>query len=167
MSVVSTDEVRVLIATGIEEAELQSIIDREEARLAARLKTPLTGGVDALIVRPGRIWDPLLLSRLPDPESVSVKENDIEIEVVVDGARVRRATGSWHPPLALAYDFADEDEVKAVVIGLIQLTLTDSPYAQEGTEGHSYSRSETVDRQRSQLIATLNPHRGRPVSVPM
>jgi hypothetical protein len=164
MSVVTPAEVLVLVAPGISEPDLQELINREESRLEARLGTPLTGGISDVTYRPTRTGDPILLPRLPVPDSVSVEESGEAVDVIVAGARVSRASGSWSTP-TFSYDFADEDEVRAVIIDLIRLALSESPYSQEGTEGHSYTRSTNVDRQRAQLIATLNPHRGKPASV--
>jgi hypothetical protein len=165
MSVVTEDEVRALMAPGLESADLVTLIAREEERLATRLGTPLTGSV-MQVVRPTRRYQPILLARLPDPDSVTVTEGGVAVDVIVSGARVERVDGgAWQPPETIEYELADLAEVKSVLIDLIQLTISSSPYSSEASEGHSYTRPAGVDRQRAQLVSTLDPHRGKPASI--
>jgi hypothetical protein len=166
VSIVTPEEVDALIAHGLPEEDLLVLIAREEDRLAMRLGTPLTGSVE-LTLRPGRTFDPLLLPRMPVPDSVTVSDDDGAVDVDVAGAVVTRRTGFWSTPTTVAFELGDVSEIKGAIIDLIRLTLTASPYLQESAEGHSSTRSGTVERNRAQIIAQLNPHRRRSVSVPM
>lgn len=165
-TLVSEEEVNALIAHGLGSDDLLTLIAREEDRLATRLGTPLTGTVE-LSLRPGRRYDPILLPRMPLVDSIDVSDAAGAVDIRIAGAVVTRAEGRWALPTTVAFELDDLAEVKAVVIDLLRLSLTSSPYLQESTEGHSSTRSGTVERNRAQIIAQLNPHRGRHASVPM
>lgn len=164
-TLVTPDEVNALIAHGLPEEDLLVLIAREEERLATRLGTPLTGTV-TLELRPRRTFDPLLLPRMPVVSSVTVSDDDGAVEVDVAGAVVTRRSGFWSTPTNVEFELDDLAEVQSAIIDLIRLALTASPYLQESAEGHSSTRTGTVERSRSQIIAQLNPHRRRSVSVP-
>jgi hypothetical protein len=165
-TIVTPDEVNALIAHGLPEEDLLVLIAREESRLASRLGTPLTGSIE-LTLRPRRTTDPILLPRMPLAGSVDVTDDAGAVDVDTAGAVVTRRSGFWATPTTVAFEIDDLAEVKSAIIDLIRLALTASPYLQESAEGHSSTRSGTVERNRAQIIAQLNPHRRRSVSVPM
>lgn len=171
--VLTTDEVEALMSTGLEDDALQGVIDREEDWLANDARVgigQLTGERTQRIYVARGDNDPLLLRR---PTSIDaggsggtfrVEDGGVELDdVVLTGpARIERTSAQvWTGPFVdVTYTPTDAGAVKRALIELVQLTITASPYGQEATEGHSYSRPDDVYQMRESLARTLNPHRG-------
>lgn len=162
MSVLDFADVEALLATGLEPVALQGIIDRDEDWLA----TDLTAGIGELTgSRTQRVWRPpanctrpILLARPTD--AVEVVDNGVtRTDVVLLGnIRVEPSNGLWvGPAIDLTYEPRDLLQVKRILIELVRLSVSDSPYRQEATEGHSYSRPSDVETMRQRLAARLHP----------
>lgn len=172
MSLIDPADVEALISPGLESDALQDLIDREEDWLANDSEVgigELTGArTQTIWVQPGDA-DPLLLRRPTDEfggagsgGSLDVLDNGVaRDDVELTGpARIEARNGGWTgPKVEITYTPTDELRVKRVVIELVRLALSSSPYNQEATEGRSYSRSKPVEFQRAQLARSLHPHR--------
>lgn len=159
------DHVAALMSPGIDADDLVLVIEREEDWLA---NDPVDGigqlvgeRTDVLWVAPGSDR-PLLLSRptaavaLVDG-GVPVPPGDVHL---LDGIRVER-DGPWRgPTVAVTSIPSDQAAVERVLLELVRLTLSSSPYAQESSDGHSYTRPADLSLTRTRLARSLRPHRG-------
>lgn len=169
MSLIDPDEVEAVMSTGLEPAALQGVIDRDEDWLAFDPRVgigQLAGERDQTVWRPGGSREPILLPRTTD--AVVVLDNGAAVEVELLGrSRVEPTSGRWRgPKIVLTYTPNDVERVKRVLFDLFRMTYTSSPFGQEATEGHSYSRPRELDAQRCELARTLHAQRG-PFSVSM
>ncbi|CAN5567681.1 hypothetical protein BH23CHL7_BH23CHL7_23910 [soil metagenome] len=167
-TVVSAQEVSAVMATGLELDALEAVIAREEAWLANDSQF----GIGALAgARTQTLWvgrnhqGPLLLARPTDSPSAVVDAGvDVTDDVVLTGtARLERASGvAWAGPrVDVTYEPNDTASVNRVVIELVRLAISASPYQDESTDGHS--RSYDVGgaaKLRAQLARSLRPHAG-------
>lgn len=165
MTLLDPDHVAALMSPGIDPDDLVLVIEREEDWLA---NDPVDGigqlagaRVDTFWVTPGDDR-PLLLARptvavaVVDGEA-AVPANDIRL---LDGTRIERA-GSWRgPTVAVTSTPSDQRAVERVLLELVRLTLSASPYAQESSDGHAYTRPADQGVTRSRLARSLWPHRG-------
>jgi hypothetical protein len=159
------DHVAALMSPGIEPSDLVLVIEREEDWLA---NDPVDGigqlvgeRVDTVWVQPGD-GRPILLAR-PTAEvevvdgGVALAADDVRL---LGGTRVERA-GSWRgPTVAVTSTPSDQAAVERVLLELVRLTLSASPYAQESSDGHAYTRPADLGVTRSRLARSLRPHRG-------
>jgi hypothetical protein len=184
-SLVSPAEVRALVQSRLSDADLQAVIDREEAALA-RLVGPLAGertqtwfvgdasgpwpvygfdppgGFDA-VHRGARVASdrmaPLMLLRPADSAGVvdgSTAVDPQDVRLIRNGTQLERASGGWNGPVVAAtYTPNDRAEVVRVVIALCRLTLGDTGYASETIGDYSYARSESVTDLRRALARSL------------
>lgn len=159
------DHVAALMSPGIDTADLVLVIEREEDWLT---NDPVDGigplaGVrtDVLWVAPGDDR-PLLLAR--PTAAVALVDGGVPVppdEVrLLDGTRVER-DGAWRgPTVAVTSTPSDQAAVERVLLDLVRLTLSASPYAQESSDGHSYTRPADLSVTRTRLARSLRPHRG-------
>lgn len=169
-TIVTPAEVRGLMAPGIGNDALTGVIAREEDWLA---NDPivgigqLEGSRTETFVRAWPLDAPRMLAR--PATLVAVTDGGVVLgtdEVtVVDRCMVARASGAWRFPIVVTYEPDDREQVRRVVLELVRLALSASPFHQEGTEGHSYTRSRNVEQMRRALARPLRPHR-RTASVP-
>ncbi|HVM29524.1 MAG TPA: hypothetical protein VM305_01955 [Candidatus Limnocylindrales bacterium] len=167
-TVVSADEISAVMATGLEPDALADLIAREEAWLAndSQFGIGQVTGERTQTLWVGRdYWGPLLLARPTDgPTAVVDAGVDVTDDVVLTGtARLERASrAAWAGPrVDVTYEPNDTASVKRVVIELVRLAISASPYQAEATDGHS--RSYDVGgaaKLRAQLARSLRPHAG-------
>lgn len=167
MALVTAPEIEGLMVTGLKTADLTALIARQEDWLANDARVgigPLTGE-RTIASRPRDLLADLKLTRAPDPESLVVRDNGVELApeqwALVSAAILRRLDRPWSGPV-IELDLTPTDTlaVKTAVIELVRLAVTDSPYRQESTEGHSYTRPAEVQRMREEIARGLSPHRG-------
>lgn len=159
------DHVAALMSPGIDGDDLMLVIEREEDWLA---NDPVDGigqlageRSDVLWVTPGDDR-PLLLAR--PTAAVEVIDGGVPVpggEIrLLDGTRLER-DGAWHgPTVTVTSTPTDQKAVERVLLELVRLTLSSSPYAQESSDGHSYTRPADLGVTRSRLARSLWPHRG-------
>lgn len=159
------DHVAALMSPGIDTSDLVLVIEREEDWLANDPVDgigPLVGErTDVLWVAPGDDR-PLLLAR--PTTAVEVVDGGVAVppdEIrLLDGIRVERG-GAWRgPSVAVTSTPSDQAAVERVLLELVRLTLSASPYQQESSEGHSYTRPADLGVTRARLARSLRPHRG-------
>lgn len=156
MSLVLPADVLAIMSPGVTGADLQAVIDREEAALAARIG-PLTGSRTVTLHPAGDLDLPLFLPRSTD----ATDRTDVD----VFGFQLERNDGGlWTVDEAFVFTPNDEAQVKLAILDLIRLTVTSSPYSQESTEGHSDTRRVDVSRARENIYRSLGPKLG-PTSV--
>ena len=169
MSLLTIAEARALIASSLSDTDLQAAIDREESWLA-RVIGALSGErTQTVWVRDTDLDDPLLLPRPTDSVAVTDGGTALDASAVrlfAGGTIIEKATGSWTgPSVAITSTPDDEDEVKRVLIDLVRLTVTASPFVSETAGPYSYQRGgddavRSIDASRKRLAASLLPHQG-------
>jgi hypothetical protein len=159
------DHVAALMSPGVDADDLLLVIEREEDWLA---NDPVDGigqlageRTDVLWVAPGSDR-PLLLAR--PTAAVEVVDGGVLVSAdevrLLDGTRVERA-GAWRgPSVAVTFTPSDQHAVERVLLELVRLTLSSSPYTQESSDGHSYTRPADLGVTRTRLARSLRPHRG-------
>ena len=166
-SLVTPDEVKAVLAVGITGTALQAVIDREEGWLANDPHVgigPLSGERTQSIRVIYGDDSPLLLQR--PTASVAVTDGGTLLtaeQVVQTGpARIEKVAELWRGPVvAVKYTPNDSAAVKGVVIQLVALALSASPFQQESAQGHQYIRdSGGVVKLRQTLARSLHPHTG-------
>lgn len=165
MTLLDPDHVAALMSPGVDTSDLVLVIEREEDWLANDPVDgigPLAGErTDELWVAPGSDR-PLLLAR--PTTAVALVDGGVPVppdEVrLLDGVRVER-DGSWRGPMvAVTSTPSDQAAVERVLLELVRLTLSSSPYAAESSDGHSYTRPADLGVTRTRLARSLRPHRG-------
>lgn len=137
MSLTTVAEVRALVDTDLEDADLQAVIDREEAWLARRVG-PLSGPRTVTIPSP-RFDADLVLMRPTAAATVTNAGQPVTVDLI-GGTLLRRLSG-WLGPVAVTYTPDDELEVKRAVIYLIQISLKSvEDLAGEQIGSYSYQR---------------------------
>lgn len=159
------DHVAALMSPGIDADDLVLVIEREEDWLA---NDPVDGIGQLVGVRTDTIWvthgddRPLLLRR----PTAAVTVVDGGVPLAADDVRLLRGirvepVASWRgPTVAVTSTPSDQPAVERVLLELIRLTLSASPYQQESSDGHSYTRPADQGVTRSRLARSLWPHRG-------
>jgi hypothetical protein len=168
-NIVSNATIEGIISTGLKTADLTALIAREEAFLAS----DPTVGIGALTgartdtVRPRDLGTPIELRRIPT--SVTVTDGGVELaadawELATATSLVRIANDApvdWTGPrVTIEWTPDDLELVSAAVIDLVRLAITSSPYGQEATEGHSYSRPGAVLEMRRAIARSLDRSAG-------
>jgi hypothetical protein len=171
-SLTTLAQVKALVspAQPMADADIQDVINREEAMLARQI-TDLSGSrtqayyigdpaqmglyIDTVAMQPDRsgyaaFWmmndrlGPLGLLRPTD--AVTVVDNGVtisagDIRLLRQGTLVERASGGWNGPLVeVTYTPNDELEVIRVVIELCRMTMTESGYQAEHIGDYSYAK---------------------------
>ena len=159
------DHVAALMSPGIDSADLVLVIEREEDWLA---NDPVDGigqlvgaRADVLWVNPGDDR-PLLLAR--PTAAVTVVDGGVALAVddvrLLDGIRIEPAVAWRGPSVTVTSTPIDQKAVEHVLLGLVRLALSASPYQQESSDGHAYTRPADQVVSRSRLARSLRPHRG-------
>lgn len=151
MSLVSLTDVRALITTALDDMQLQTVIDREETELIARLGPHGENGITLMVSNPSgtTLFLPRQLSSIT---SVSEQAYPGATGVVLDttqywydGATLNRATGLWPTNgvitvTGLPIDLARR---KSVLIELVRLALEQTAMKSENIAGeYSYTAPE-------------------------
>ena len=165
MTLLDPDHVAALMSPGIDTDDLVLVIEREEDWLA---NDPVDGigqlvgeRTDELWVTPGDVR-PLLLRR--PTTAVEVVDGGVGLATnetrLLGGTRVE-PVGSWRgPTVTVTSTPSDQPAVERVLLELVRLTLSASPYQQESSDGHAYTRPADQGVTRSRLARSLWPHRG-------
>jgi hypothetical protein len=157
--------VAALMSPGVDEGDLVLVIEREEDWLANDPVDgigPLVGPrADVLWIAPGDAR-PLLLAR--PTTAVTVVDGGVTLAAdevrLLRGSRVERV-GVWRgPTVTVTSTPSDQKAVERVLLELVRLALSASPYAQESADGHGYTRPTDPIVSRSRLARSLWPHRG-------
>ena len=160
-SLVTPDEVKAVLAVGITGTALQAVIDREEGWLANDPHVgigPLSGERTQSIRVIYGDDSPLLLQRPTASVAVTDGGTLLTAEQVVQTGPARIEKGAV---VAVKYTPNDSAAVKGVVIQLVALALSASPFQQESAQGHQYIRdSGGVVKLRQTLARSLHPHTG-------
>lgn len=153
MSLTTVAEVRALVSTGMSDANLQTVIDRIEAEITAKVGAPQTDAYDTSIVKtlrgegenlflPTEIYS--VTSIVEDTASLAGTEYQVwnggVIERLPLGAR-------WGDRVVVTYKPADDRSLrKSVVIDLVRLTLNQTGLKSESIGGeYSYTAFENWD----------------------
>lgn len=135
----TVDEARALVTTSLSDADLEDVIEREEAWLARRIG-PLEGErIETFVSRDG---DEVLRLQRP-ADSVAVEDDSGSLSAfsyrrwsdVVPGTST--ASLSWAGDVLVTYTPNDELEVKRSLITLVRLAVSESAYASQAAGGYS------------------------------
>lgn len=138
-------EVRVLVQTPLEDAQLADVLQREAAWLARRIG-PLEGErIQTVYVGDPYRDDPIMLRRPTSAVTVTDNGADLDasqVRLMRGGHLVERSDAPWTgPKVEIAYEPNDEEEVARALIELVRLTVAESPYSSERIGDYSYQRS--------------------------
>lgn len=168
MSLVTVAEARALVSTDLSDADLQKVIDREEAELAARIG--LLTGARTETLYPDHSTERVYLRRpttavtvTNDGEAVTLGDDDGEYRLVKNGSALHLVNDNWGEVVTAAYTPSDELRVKRVIIELIRLTITETGFVSERIGQYSYQRAQTpgaAQSTREALIRSLLPNLG-------
>ncbi len=173
MSLLTVAEARALITSSLGDTDLQAAIDREESWLARSIGALSGERTQTLWVRSTDLDDPLLLQRPTDAVAVTdggVALDASAVRLLAGGTIIEKATGSWTgPSVAVTSTPNDEDEVKRVLVDLVRLTVTASPFVSEQAGSFSYQRggdnaARSIAGSRRELVKAQLSHKG-PKSV--
>ena len=168
MSFVSVAEVQALVSNELADEDLQAVIDREEAELAARIG-PLDGARTETFY-PDHAGERLYLRRPTDTvtvtndgTAVTLGDDDGEYRLLQRGTVLHLVNDTWGEIVTAAYTPNDELRVQRVLIELIRLTTTETGYVSERIGQYSYQRAQTpgaAQATREALINSLIPNLG-------
>lgn len=162
MSETALAEVRALVATGLGDPDLQSVIDREEQYLAHELGAPISGERTQSVWRSGWYWrdsDHIYLAR-PTDAVTAITDNGVSIDpsavrLFGNGSLLERVSGGWAGPLIeLTYTPNDRLRVVRVVIELCRLTLGETGFNSEDIGDYRYQRSGILQATSMQIQST-------------
>lgn len=177
MSTVTIGQVRALVDTDLEDADLQAVIDRQESWLASQVG-PLTGP-RAETFYPSAVPDAShgvvpLRRHVSSLANVAVTDagaaiSDSALRLSPDGWYITRPLYRWTGAVVTTYTPDDEAAVVEAVIDLVRLTITDSGYASEQIGSYGYSkgggqRSKRLQR-RAIVRSLLRPGNARTIRV--
>lgn len=151
-SLVSTDEVRALVDTGLTDAELQAVIDRVESEITDEIGAPYGDGVtitetlkgggrNLYLKRPvSSVSSVTEYASLSDTTGNALTENE-QFFVWGNQGRLERISAIygdilWSRVVKVVYAPADQREKrKGVIIDLVRIVISRSAYFQESVGG--------------------------------
>lgn len=166
MSVLSVDDVRALVASPLNDAQLQLLLDREEQLLAQRLgaayvdaSTPITqtrAGTNRLVFLPRRVLSvSTVTERLgidSDPETLLATDYFLHADT---GMLERRPAGThWGAVVVVTYVPADDRAAwRAALVDLVRLALSRTALKSESIAGeYSYTAADDWDAERAHVV---------------
>lgn len=169
MSLVTPNEVRALIQTDKADAELQAVIDREEAEVVRLCGPHYVDALTTVTVRvPGggpSIYLPCRLgsivsvteSPLPGSPGTVLAENEDYFAWAGQGRLERLPQGArWGSLVEVEYVPADDtEERKAVILELVRLALERTAMQQEDVAGEYSYRAPEWESERARLLRRL------------
>jgi hypothetical protein len=161
-SLTTLAEVRALVRSRLSDADLQTVIDREEAWLAGKIGVLTGERTDTF--KPGTTNTPLYLSRRTD--SVSVTDDGTAVAAAdllftPSTGCLRRVAGVWpwppYPPaepwfpcwqgdVAVTWTPTDSAAIKRAVIELVRGTVGETGMESETMGTYSYTRGASAGR---------------------
>lgn len=163
MSLLSVEEVRAQIPTGLSDAQIQAVIDREEAAVV-RLYGPhytgeelvevLAGGGRALLFLPRRLQSVTALEVWNGSDWEPV---DTSLYYVwPESGIIENLAGTWPERVRVTYVPADDsEERKAVILELVRLALSREALS-SGSVGGDYSfTSPDWEKERARIMRRL------------
>jgi hypothetical protein len=163
MGLVSVAELRAVVTSALTDAQLQTVLDREEREMITRTG-PHGDGVDGLTLT---LRNPLgLVMLLPRPLSqvISVAErqlpSDTPMIVPSDGywldfGSLNRLSGVWASFVTVVGIPADLDRRKSVLIELVRQALEQTALKSESVAGEYSWTAPDWERQRADLYRRL------------
>ncbi len=164
MSLLTIGEVRALISTGMDDAQLQAVIEREEAWLIHAYGPHYAAGLSVTETLAGRQMRSLYLRRpiatvtsitvdgaLVDSGNYRMWGNEGRIERLPAGSR-------WgEEAIVVVYGPQDDNALrKGALIDLLRLTVSRSGLKSESVAGeYSYTAFENTDEERSRVMRRL------------
>lgn len=146
MSTLQLDEARAVITTSLSDADLQEVIDREEAWLARRIG-PLDGSrTETFITTDG---DEVLQLQRPTTFAslIVTDESGAVSDMALRGwSDLVPGDHAWDTSVEVEYTPDDEPEVKRAAVTLVRLAVTESGYQAESAQGRSATVDHTMRR---------------------
>ncbi len=169
-SLVSVEEVRALVQTGLTDAQLQAVIDREEAELIRMIGPHYANGLTVSETLNGdRNRNLYLKRRITSVSSiveyltstVGTPLDALNFQVWGDEGRIERLlAGAKWPNCRIVVTYVPQDdnlERKAAIIDLLRLGLSRSGLKSESVAGeYSYTAFDNTDEERSRVLRRLN-----------
>ncbi len=166
MSLLVPAEVKLLVQTSLSDADLQTIIDREEGWLAGRIGA--LSGSRTETIYPPRIDEHLHLRRFTS--SVVIVDAGVAVDaddyrLLYSGSVVERIDTYWGDMVEVTSTPNDSAAVETAIIDLIRLRVTDTGYVSERIGQYSYQTAQAPGAREmtraaivKNLLPTLCPH---------
>jgi hypothetical protein len=159
MSLLTVEELREHVASGLPDDALERLLDAAEAAINAEIGPAgqrvehVDGGGTVLILRH------------PAASVALVRENGRDVDADdyhIEGYLIRRDRGRWGSRVAVTYTPADDDATrKAVQIALVQLDLNYEPGMEQQTAGNwNEMFVGDYEAERRKVLARLAPSTG-------
>lgn len=153
MSLTTILEVRALVSTGLSDADLQTVIDRIEAEITAKIGAPQTDALATELVRTLRgagenLFLPTEIHSVTSIVEDTASLTATEYQVWSGGVIERLPLGAhWGDRVVVTYKPADDRSLrKSVVIDLVRLALNQTGLKSESIGGeYSYTAGENWD----------------------
>lgn len=163
-SLVSVDEARALVQTGLTDAQLQAVIDREEAWVIRALGPHYAAALTVTETLSGDLNKNLYLKRRASSVSSVVEDGTTldpdDYRLWGDEGRIERlpAGARWLiAPVVVTYAPQDDNlERKALIIDLIRLVVNRTGLKSESVAGeYAYTALENTDEERGRVLRRL------------
>lgn len=155
MSFVQLADVKALVASGLTDVQLQTVIDREEAAVARCIGA--LGGTRTVTYRQSDHGTVLRLRR--PGRDITVSEAGVTLDAssfTASGRTIARTGTYWQAPIAVTYTPDDAADVTRVVIELVRLAVNQTGFRSEQIAGE-YTYQALPSGEREALIQSLLP----------
>lgn len=173
-NLVSTDEVRALVKTGLTDAQLETVVDRVEDYITDQIGEPYSegvtitetvsgGGKNLFLKRPvSSVSSVTEYSQLSDQTGASLEENT-QFYLWPDQGRLERiggiwgSEGKWGRMVEVTYVPQDQTKKrKQVIIDLVRLELSRTAMFQESVGGeYSYTAPANWEKERQRIMKRI------------
>jgi hypothetical protein len=168
MSILTVDQARALVSTALDDAQLQAVIDREEAEIVRRLGAAYATGVSLAETHPGGgksiflrrgIGSVTTVTERVSPASDPVTLVATDYFAWADEGRLERLPpgGRWGAVIVVTYAPQDDREQwRQVEAELVRLLLARTALKSESVAGeYSYTAPDNWDADRAALLRRL------------
>ena len=167
MSVTSVNEVRLLVpaAKVLSDTDLQAVINRVEAEIAAIIGGPYAEDKDITLTLPGggkylplprRINQVVSVTVYATPADDGRALDDAEYMVWPQEGLLERAGGRWEPRVVVVFQPVDDREQwKQAVIDLVRLDIERTAQKQESVGGEYSYTAPDWERERRKILRRL------------
>lgn len=167
MSLLTVDELRAQVQTGVDDVELQTIIDREEAEIIARYGAHADGSSAIVETVDGGSGSLYLKRRVLSITSISERQSlggaattlsSTQYHVWAGQARVTRLSEGtrWGRSVTVTYVPADDRPLRTqVVVELVRQALEQTAMKQESVAGEYSFTAPDWESQRRRLMKRL------------
>ncbi|MFD3165475.1 hypothetical protein [Herpetosiphon sp. NSE202] len=162
-SLLTLAELRAVVTTGMDNADLQAVIDREEAIMIGRIGAPNDGIASITKVVRGSATNIYLPHRIASVASVEDRDTGAYApvasdlyEIWEDGGRIERLYVRWGARVRVVYVPADDrPQRKAATIELVRGAIERTAMVRESVAQEYSYEAPDWERERNRIYRTL------------